>query len=396
MRALLYCAGGGIGDSLVASVVARALHAKYTIVDALTLPGHRSTLERVPDVDAVLVDDGGDERALAGMLREREYDACVVTWATARTARVAQLAGIRTRVGQAQRLYSVRFSKRVVVRSERGNVTSPWADILLDYARAVGCDTDDIHPRFVPTAEDVDEASREIVRRGAHDGAFIVLHPTNAIATKRNIWPVEGWARLARALRERFRVPILLSGSNADIEINEAILRQAQDDTVRAQDDTVRAQDDTVRAQDDTVRAQDDTVRAQDDTVRAQDDTVRAQDAVRAQDDTVRAQDDTVINIAGKLGIGAFGALAQRAKAFVGITTGTMHVAAAVGAPTIGIFPFQSDFPDRWGPLGARTATVRPTFPCHQGDTKEGCRDYACIANLNVARIVAAVEELIG
>jgi ADP-heptose:LPS heptosyltransferase len=64
-RALLYCAGGGLGDSLVASVVARALHQKFDRVDALTLPGHRSTLERVPDVDEVLVDDGGDETRLA-------------------------------------------------------------------------------------------------------------------------------------------------------------------------------------------------------------------------------------------------------------------------------------------------------------------------------------------
>src|SRR5262249_2487467 len=58
-RALLYCAGGGVGDSLVASVVARALHRRFRAVDALTLEAHRAMLERVPDVDAVLVDDRG-------------------------------------------------------------------------------------------------------------------------------------------------------------------------------------------------------------------------------------------------------------------------------------------------------------------------------------------------
>ena len=60
-----------------------------------------------------------------------------------------------------------------------------------------------------------------------------------------------------------------------------------------------------------------------------------------------------------------------------------MHVAAAVGCPTVGIFPFQSDFPERWAPLGERTAIVRAAYPCHPGDTKERCRDYACIANLD-------------
>ena len=327
-RALLYCAGGGIGDSLVASLVARALHGRYERVDALTLPGHRATLERSPDLDEVLVDDGGDENALAASLREANYDACVVTWATARTANVPKLAGIPVRVGQARRLYSRAFTKQVVVRSETGDVTSHWSGILLDYARTLDCDTNDLIPSFVPTPEDVAEA--ELL---ALDD-FIILHPTNAIASQRGIWPVQGWAALARALAEAFDCMVVLSGAPGDAAINAAILRQAGD--------------------------------------------------------------ERVVDIAGKLGIGAFGALAQRARAFVGITTGTMHVAAAAGAPTVGIFPFQSDFPERWAPLGKRTTVVRATYPCHTGDTKEHCGDYACIAHLDLERIVAATESLIG
>ncbi len=327
-RALLYCAGGGIGESLVASVVGRALRTRFERVDALTLPGHRSTLERVPDLDDVLVDDGVDERALAALLRKRRYDACVVTWATVRTARVPKLAKIPVRVGQARRLYSHDFTHRVIVRSERGDVTSHWADILLDYARAIGCDTGNHVPRFLPTPEDEREASR----LGVND--YLILHPTNAVASQRGIWPTQGWAALANALAQTFDATVLLSGAKSDAEINSAILRQVGQESVS--------------------------------------------------------------DIAGELGIGAFGALAQRARAFVGITTGTMHVAAAVGAPTVGIFPFQSDFPERWAPLGPRTEVVRANYPCHPGDTKERCPDYACIANLDVVRIVAATQSLIG
>ncbi len=327
-RALLYCAGGGIGDSLVASLVARALHSRYEQVYALTLPAHRATLERVPDIDTVLVDDGGDEGALAASLRDRDYGACVVTWATARTARVAKLAKIPVRVGQARRLYSGDFTKRVVVRSERGDVTSHWSDILLDYARALDCDTNDRIPRFVPTPQD----EREATALGYSD--YIVLHPTNAIASQRGIWPTSGWGSLADALADRFDATVLLSGATSDEGINAAILA-----------------------------------------------------------DTAG---ERIVNIAGKLGIGAFGALARHAQAFVGITTGTMHVAAAVGAPTVGIFPFQSDFPERWAPLGIHTEVVRASYPCHPGDTKERCPDYACIAHLDVERVVAATQALIG
>ncbi|MBV8373273.1 MAG: hypothetical protein JOY69_08420 [Candidatus Eremiobacteraeota bacterium] len=344
-RALLYCAGGGLGDSLVASIVGRALHQRFERVDALTLPGHRDTLERVPDLDEVLVDDGGDERALAAHLAARAYAACVVTWATPRTARIPQLAKIPVRVGQARRLYSHRFTNRVVVRSELGNVTSHWSDILLDYARAIGCDTTDRAYRFVPT--DVDRRDAEAVARSAgiaSNGSpkdFILLNPCNAIASRRGRWPADGWAALARALAHRFAAPILISGGPGDVSIVETVLRTARSAQSPQPDGEPR-----------------------------------------------------ITSIAGKLGIGAFGALAARARAFVGITTGSMHVAAAVGCPTVGIFPFQSDFPERWAPLGPRTAIVRPSYSCHPGDTKENCPDYACIAHLDIGRILAAADVL--
>jgi ADP-heptose:LPS heptosyltransferase len=331
-RALLYCAGGGIGDSLVASVVARAVHQKFERVDALTLPGHKSTLERVPDVDEVLTDDGDSEGQLASLLAAKGYDACVVTWATARAASVAAKAKIPIRVGQARRLYSSRFTHRVLVRSELGDVATPWPDILLDYARALGCDSPSIEPRFTPTTSDGDEAQALLARLDVRD--FLILHPTNAVASQRGVWPTRGWAMLARGLAEAFDLRILLSGAPSDASINKAIVAQAHD--------------------------------------------------------------DRVVDTAGTLGIGAFGALAQRSRAFVGITTGTMHVAAAVGAPTVGIFPFQSDVPDRWGANGPRTATIRASFPCHAGDTKERCVDYACIANLDVPRVLAATKTLLS
>ena len=331
MKALLYCAGGGIGDSLVASVVGRALHQRYARVEALTLPSHRATLERVPDLDEVLVDEGQPERELAARLREREYDACVVTWATPRTARVPQLAGIAVRVGQARRLYSFRFTTAVKVRSENGDVLSHWSDILLDYARALGCDSCDRNYRFEPTQSDAAEAKTVLAEARVGDG-FTILNPCNAIASKRDRWPIGGWVNVATALQRRFESPVLVSGSPNDAPIAKAIADEAG---------------------------------------------------------------GGVTSIAGKLGIGAFGALARDARAFVGITTGSMHVAAAVGGPTTGIFPFQTDFPERWAPLGPRTAVVRPSFACHRGDTKETCPDYACIAALDVNRIVAAAESLV-
>jgi ADP-heptose:LPS heptosyltransferase len=75
--------------------------------------------------------------------------------------------------------------------------------------------------------------------------------------------------------------------------------------------------------------------------------------------------------------------------------SGPMHVAAAVGAPTVGIFALQSDEPDRWAPLGARVASVRPSYPCPPGHRKETCPDFACVRALDEERILGALDGLL-
>ncbi len=332
-RALLCCAGGGIGDSLVASVVARALRGRFGVVDAVTLPGHRDALMHSRDVDTVLCDDGAAIGRLRDLLAARSYDAAVVTWATERIARALQAARIPVRVGQSRRFYSYRFTHRVDVRSECGDVTSPWVDVLLDYARALGASTDARIPSFEPTAADAHAAAAVLDRCGLAAARFVILNPCNAIASQRSHWPTGGWVRLARALAQRGSA-VLVSGSPREAAIAARIASEAGEPRVRS--------------------------------------------------------------VAGQLDIGGFGALAARAAAWIGITTGSMHVAAAVGTPTLGIFPFQSDFPDRWAPQGRAVAVVRPSFRCHTGDTKERCADYACIEALDVSQTLAALDRLLG
>jgi len=329
-RALLICAGGGIGDSLVASLCARALHSGFTTVDALTLPNHRETLLHVPDVDNVLVDDGEAADSIANFLRPRNYAAAVVTWATRRTAQIPVLAGIAVRVGQARRLYSAMFTHRVVVRSERGDVTSHWSQILLDYPRAIGCDTDNPYPTFEIAPQDEREADQLLERSGITQ-SFGIVHATCSIAPKRPQWPLGGWITLIRALQARFSRPILVSGAAADAPIVDAL-----------------------------------------------------------------ATATGTISIAGATSIGGFAAVARRAAFLIVMHSGPMHVAAAVGTPTVGIFPLQADFPDRWAPLGPRVAIVRASFRCRPHERMENCPDYACVANLDVPRVLAALDGLLA
>src|ERR1700735_675026 len=203
-RALLVAAGGGIVDTLLAGVVAHALRSQFAHVDALVLPVHRAIAEHDPAIERVHV--LASPAPTAEDLRGMGFAAAVVTWATLTTAAIPALAGIPVRVGQARRLYSPLFTKRVTVRSERGDHTTHWTQILLDYARAIGCDDPVARPAFVPAAEDRAAASALLEAR-AIDGPFALLHPTRGLSAQRERWPAAGFIALAGALRERAPIP---------------------------------------------------------------------------------------------------------------------------------------------------------------------------------------------
>lgn len=321
-RALLIAAGGGIGDTLLAGVVARALRSRYAAVDAVVLPGHAGVAEHIPAIARVIP---------SGAKLPARYAAAVVTWATFQNALLPWRARIPVRVGQARRLYSPLFTRRVVVRSELGDRTTHWTQILLDYARAIGCDAPGATPEFA--VRDQERLDAQTLLR-VHDvsGPFLVLHPTRGLSAHRSRWPIAGFVALAKRLVARDAVPVLVTGSPEDAAIAAAI----------------------------------------------------ADGAGRG-----------VIAVAGATTVGTFAALAERARAVIAMDSGPMHVAAAVGAPTVGIFALQSDEPDRWAPMGARTAVVRATYPCPPGHRKETCPDFACVRDLDETRILAALDGLL-
>ena len=328
-RALLLAAGGGIGDTLLAGVVAAALRGRYAQVDALVLPAHVELAARIPSIGRVVALHGSAldvARRLAG----EDFAAAVVTWATLQTAAIPFLARIPIRVGQARRLYSPLFTHQVTVRSELGDHRTHWTQILLDYPRTIGCDAADASPAFVPTAADQAGAA-ELLRANGVRGPFALLHPTRGLSAQRARWPSDGFLDLAAALAARDRLPVLISGSPDDAAIAAAL---------------------------------------------------------------AAAAGPPLVSIAGATSIGVFGALAQRAAFAIAMDSGPMHVAAAAGAPTVGIFALQSDEPDRWAPLGAVTAVVRASYPCPPGHRKETCPDFACVRALDTAAVLAALDGL--
>ena len=73
---------------------------------------------------------------------------------------------------------------------------------------------------------------------------------------------------------------------------------------------------------------------------------------------------ERVIDLTGRLSIVEAGAVLERAGLFVGNDSGLMHIAAAAGAPTLGLFGPTDE--RVYGPWGERTAAVRGGGPADE------------------------------
>lgn len=85
------------------------------------------------------------------------------------------------------------------------------------------------------------------------------------------------------------------------------------------------------------------------------------------------------------------------AKAVVAPSTGTVHVAAALGTPTIGIYsPVKVQSPKRWGPIGEKVKVVWPDVECpgHHSCLQQNCPRFDCMRDITVEEIMSALKEM--
>jgi len=99
------------------------------------------------------------------------------------------------------------------------------------------------------------------------------------------------------------------------------------------------------------------------------------------------------LNAVGETALDELVALLSMCTAFVGNDSGAMHVAGALGIPTVGIFG--STRPDRTGPLGAQSTFLKSDVecaPCLKRVCASG--DYRCMESITVTMVEDALKEL--
>jgi predicted lipopolysaccharide heptosyltransferase III len=124
----------------------------------------------------------------------------------------------------------------------------------------------------------------------------------------------------------------------------------------------------------------------------SQDESARAKALVdRCEDYAGRGRQ--VFNLAGKTSLGELAALMQLCQLFIGVDSAGMHIAAAVGTPTVVIFGPSA--PSSWAPTGDHHAIVQkdlPCVPCRQKGC-DGSEISRCLEELAVDEVWAVVES---
>jgi ADP-heptose:LPS heptosyltransferase len=109
---------------------------------------------------------------------------------------------------------------------------------------------------------------------------------------------------------------------------------------------------------------------------------------------------DRCWNAAGLLTIPELGALLQRCIMVISNDSGPLHLAAALGAPTIGLFGPES--PEFYGPIGSLATSVYRQLPCspcmnvYRAKSFRCPYDAQCMKNIQVNDVKQIIEEVLA
>jgi len=308
-----------IGDVVLATAALRALRrALPSAWIAWAVSGWaRPVLDSHPDLDA-LIDAGpgalpstpADLLRLVGRLRAARADTLISLVRSPRISAAALLTGIPTRAGIDSGGRGFGYTVRVPVVP---NVPRHEAAIYLDVVRALGIPTDSVRT-FVPV-RDADRAAVTTLLGGLAQRGWLVIHagggrnPGMVMDSKR--YPPDQLARLAARLAARLDCAAIVIGGAGDAPLVDAVTAG------------------------------------------------------------IRAGGAAAHGFAGTFSFGQIGALAARARLYVGNDTGLTHYAAAAGGRTVMILG-PSD-PRRYAPFSDHALALwQPTDRIAVGGVSAG------------------------
>ena len=352
-RSVLAIVTRRIGDVLLATPVIRSMKKTWpeAAIDVLVFAGTEGFLAGNRDVRQVYTvpeRPRAIEHAKLYATLARRYDLAVSLLPGDRPTVYAWIAG-RRRVGPLE-TDRKSYWKRALLNAwvPFDNVETHTVRMHLALLDAIGVPA---APGVLPSWTREDEAKVAALLASLGGKAYAAIHPFPKFRYK--MWTVEGWVTLARALRARGFAVVLTGGPGADERAYVAAIKREVPDA---------------------------------------------------------------LDLCGSLTLGGTALVVSGAALYVGPDTAITHAAAALGVPTVALYGPTN--PVKWGPWPAQQpAAANPwvrvgsqsagnvrlvqgagsCVPCGL----EGCERHIestsdCLTKLPAARVLAAVDDLIG
>lgn len=336
------------GDVLLTSPVFSSLKAAapHCEIDALVFADTAAMLSGHPAVDVLHQLDRNakkrgvfaqvaEEWAVFRALRARRYDLVIHLTDHPRGAWLARFLGARWSVAPV-RVKGAKWWKNSFTHLFRtvGGGRRHTVDMHLDALRRIGIQPEAAARKLclVPGDEAVQKIAARLAAAGIECGRFIHFHPASRWFFK--CWPVAQCAELLAQLVQR----------------GERVVISAAPD-------------------------------------------VREREMVTA---IVQRAGVEVLDLTGELSLKELAALAAQAKLFIGVDSAPMHIAAAMGTPSVALFGPSGD--REWGPWMVRHEIVTSTHPCRPCG-QDGCgggKVSECLTTLPVAQVMAAVDRVLA
>jgi len=100
------------------------------------------------------------------------------------------------------------------------------------------------------------------------------------------------------------------------------------------------------------------------------------------------------VDLAGRVDLRSLVSVIRRAKLFVGIDSGPMHIASALDIPTVAIFG-PTD-PAYVGPQNERSAVVRKDLACSPCYLRGDCDHRRCLSSIEAQDVLDACNRVLG
>lgn len=270
---------------------------------------------------------------LVGELRRRRFDAAVIFFVNFKVVMATLLAGIPLRIGPASKLWSVFLSR--MIRQKRSTVDRHEADFNIDLVLELGGKRVEARTGMTVSPENAAFAEEFLVRKfGKNAGnRLVILHPGSRGSAKD--WPPENFAALGEGIKRRHPdFNLLLTGGQAERGMITGLAAG-----------------------------------------------MKCGPAVLDEDVSVEK----------------LAAIIAKASLLAANSTGPLHIATAVGVPTISFFPpLKNMSPSRWGPYGpGHTALMPSKTPCQACPSPE-CGRLDCMTGISVSEAEEAAEKLLS